>query len=104
MATKSKNDSGWYVYTVTGIFEKTPPNQTPTQFLVKGQSTEQWCINGKKEARKGKGSVLIPTNIEKSSNFFDKIPLGSRVKFREASTRNGKLYKHSFSIEVLEER
>lgn len=104
MAKRRGDKAGWYNYTVTGIFEKTPPNRTPTQFIVNGHASEQWCVNGKKEARSGKSSVLIPTNIEKSSNFFDKIPLGSKVKFRESSTRNGRLYKHNFSIEVLEEK
>ena len=99
---KAKNDSGWYNYTATGTLEKTEPNRTPTQFVVIGRVNEKWSINGKTEGRKGKSSVLIPEIIEKSTNFLGKIPLGTKVRFRESSHRNEKFFSHSFSIEIIE--
>lgn len=86
-----------------GVLEKTEPNRTPTQFVVNGRVNEKWSTNGKVETRKGK-SCLIPEKIEKSTNFLDKIPLGTRVIFTESAHRSGKLYKHSFSIKVVEQK
>ncbi|HEY4507178.1 MAG TPA: hypothetical protein VJH71_03435 [Candidatus Paceibacterota bacterium] len=101
MAKRKDAIDGWYTYTATGVLEKTEPNRTPTQFVVNGVVNEKWSTHGKVETRKGK-SCLIPEKIEKSSNFLDKIPLGTKIIFTESAHRSGKRYKHSFSIKVVE--
>ncbi len=92
-----------FKYTVKGKLGKTPPNQTPTQFVVVGESTEECRENGKitVDRQNVRGEVLFPHNIE-NSGFLENIPLGSDIVFEESGIRvSGKKFVRSFSVEVL---
>ncbi len=89
--------------TARGKLGTTPPNQTPTQFIIDGESTEECEKNGKVtvDRRNVKGGVIVPQEIE-STGFLDDVPLGSIIVFEESGTRvSGKKFFRSFSVEVF---
>ena len=98
---KEKLNEGWYDYEVTGTLGKTE-NQVPVMFTVSGRYNEKWSTSGPVASRKGIGTMLIPTEIEKQLHSLGEIPLGTKVRFRDSAWRWGLSYSRSFSLTVIE--
>ena len=94
-----------FAYTARGILGKTPSNETPTRFVVKGYCDEWWSTNGKREQRKGNSAVLVPKNLTGMEGFIEDIPLGTKVVFKESGKRlDNKIFSRSYSIEVTKSK
>lgn len=105
MSKRKRVKKGYFYYKVMGVLSKTPPNVSPTSFVINGSCYEEWLIGNmkKKIVKKGKAcGTIIPEDHLGLKKFLEKLPLGTKVIFEELAKRDGdKLFSRSFSIKTL---